>query len=100
MGRRRKGEPPAYRLHKASGLAYSEDQGKESYFGPYGSRESRQEYQRYIVAWERANKRHEISVKSSNTVMGLGRAFIGHAKAHYRFEDGTATDEVTQFNYT
>ncbi|HYF34291.1 MAG TPA: site-specific integrase [Prosthecobacter sp.] len=42
---------PAYRLHKASGRAVVTISGKDFYLGPYGSTESRREYDRLIAEW-------------------------------------------------
>src|SRR5262245_32601021 len=57
MGRRRKGEPPRYRLHKHSGQAVvSLPRGDGTYrdvlLGPYDTPESRLEYARVIAEWE------------------------------------------------
>lgn len=57
MGRRRKGQPPTYRLHKQSGQAIvSLPRGGGSYddrlLGPYDTPESRKEYRRVLAEWE------------------------------------------------
>ena len=44
---RRKGVP-AYRLHKPSGQARVISDGRHVYLGPYGSEESKAEYERLI----------------------------------------------------
>lgn len=64
MGRRRNGEPPAYKLHRASGLAYATLNGKRHYFGVHGSAESRRKYAEFIKDWERS---HGIEIRARAT---------------------------------
>ena len=44
-------QPPAYRLYKRTGQAVVTLDGNDLYLGPYGSAESRQEYDRLIAEW-------------------------------------------------
>jgi integrase len=100
MGRRRKGEPPRYRLHKQSGqavvsLPLGNGTYKDVLLGPHDTTGSRQEYARVIAEWEaggRAPARPDAA--RDLTVAELILAYWEHVKGYYRRPDGTATSEA------
>jgi len=95
VGRRRKGEAPVMRHHKASGRAYVYYDRKPHYLGPWNSPEARRAYATWIKAWEAANvPRAEFKRGVVVTVGDLVAAHNEYADRHYRRRDGTKTDEV------
>jgi integrase len=102
MGRRRKGEPPTYRLHKQSSQAIvSLPDGIGGYrdilLGKYGTAESRVEYARVIAEWEASGRRLPQQTDRglpSLTINELILAYWKHAEQHYRHPDGTPTAEI------
>lgn len=98
-GRRRKGEPPAYLLHKSSGRAYVFLGGKEHYLGPYGSPESRRRYREIVKAWEQESERlrERFDAKPGCTILDLVAAHAEYARQHYRTPDGEPTSEQRSF---
>jgi integrase len=102
MGRRRKGEPPRYRLHKQSGKAVvSLPRGDGTYhdilLGLHDTPESRQEYARVIAEWEANGHRpSQLSAAAGQdvTVAEVILAYWQHAQTYYRHPDGTPTKEA------
>src|SRR4051812_38103536 len=47
--------PPAYSLHKASGLAGCRIAGRDHYLGSHGSPESHERYERALAEWRSAH---------------------------------------------
>jgi integrase len=97
----KKPHTPAYRLHKARGLAVVTIDGRDHYLGPYGSAESREQYDRLIAEWlangrrlPRCGDKNDDPGPTVNEVM-LG--FMRHAERHYRRTDGTQTTEVKEY---
>jgi integrase len=88
---------PAYRKHKASGQAIVSLSGKIHYLGPYGSPESKAEYDRLTGGWlTRGRSQPETKAepgKPETTVAELVLAFWTHSKTHYRSADGKPTQE-------
>jgi integrase len=84
MGRRRKGQPPGYRRH-ASGQAFAVYRGTSSYFGKYGTRESRERYRQFLSWWEQQELTPPGPVR---TVQQLVNAFLLHARGYYVKPDG------------
>jgi integrase len=107
MGRRRKGEPPRYRLHKQSGqavvsLPLGGGTYKDVLLGPFDTSESRKEYARVISEWE-ASGRHlppTLAAVGDLTVNEVAERFWPHAQQHYRHTDGTTTNELADFKYS
>lgn len=101
MGRRKKGEPPAYRRHKSSNLAYVTIGGKPIYLGAYGSPESRRRYRAIIREWEDSAGRAELPplpLRRGCTVETLTASFLDFAKAEYRM-DGESTSSYRKFRH-
>ncbi len=95
MGRRKKGEPPAYRLHKASGLAYVILDGREVYLGKHGTPESHASYEAHIRDWRRTHAEVKKPAREGKrqawSVADLIDAYLDHSKAEHRRPDGTPT---------
>jgi integrase len=102
MGRRRKGEPPRYRLHKQSGqavvsLPLGNGTYKDCLLGPYDTTESRREYARVIAEWE-ANggvaPRPSAASVSDLTIAEVILAYWQHVEGYYRDAKGSPTSEA------
>jgi integrase len=98
-------KPPKYSKHKASGQAVVTIAGKDVYLGDYGTKESRQEYDRVVAEWLVAGRTAPGSRKSARALAtgdGLSVAtlllhFWRHARTYYRDADGQTAGEA--FNY-
>jgi hypothetical protein len=69
---------PKYRKHRASGQAMVTLNGRDHYPGPYGSKTSRQEYDRVVWEWQ-VNGRTFRTATESITVAELAavwRSFL------------------------
>lgn len=96
MNRRRKGEVPGYRLHKATGQAYCTIGGKRLYLGLHGTPESRRRYRKLVDDWERQQGAGLVPVVSRGcTIAQLVAAWDVFARQHYRDLDGEPTTELT-----
>ena len=86
---------PAYRHHKARGLAVVRLNGHDFYLGRYGTAESKVEYDRVIAEWL-ANQRCLPSQVGDHaeamTVTEVIAAYWRFASVHYR-KDGMPTSE-------
>ncbi|MGE5611224.1 MAG: tyrosine-type recombinase/integrase [Bacillota bacterium] len=80
---------PACRLHKPSGQAVVTLNGQDIYLGPYGSPESRREYDRVIAEWL-ARGRQAPGVAASRRIADVIKGYWDHAKAYYGNEPGKA----------
>lgn len=81
MGRplgHRNRKPPKYRLHKPSGRAYVEIEGKAIYLGKHGSAESRERYARTIAEWEQRGGIRDPRSTGTLTVAELCVAYWTH----------------------
>jgi hypothetical protein len=85
----RRSTPPKYAKH-SSGQARVRIDGKVSYLGEYGSRESREPYSRIIADW--LADRDDGDSKPSLTVDQLALAYLAHAQDYY--VKGETTDHV------
>jgi integrase len=91
---------PSYRLHKPTGQAIVAIRGKMFYLGPYGSVESRAEYNRIIAEWLAQGSAALSSQAQSGPDAGsdlriaeLILAYWEHAQSYYT-KNGEATSEV------
>src|SRR5262245_61635808 len=100
MGRRRKGSPPSYRLHKQSGQAIvSLPLGNGTYrdvlLGPYDTNESRTEYARVLAEWEAGcGLVAPTSPARDLTVAELILAYWRWAEQHYVDDQGGPAQEL------
>lgn len=83
---------PKYRLHKRSGQALVTLNGRDFYLGPYGSEESKAEYDRLIAEWQLAGRQHPESSQPAGgiSVDELILAYLEHVESYYR-KHGEAT---------
>lgn len=100
MGRRKKGEPPRMREHKASGRAYvglwNADTQKEdrTYLGAWGSREANEAYTRWLAEWSRGYQAAPVSSELARpTVAAAILDFTDWAEGYY-LKEGAQTSEV------
>jgi len=96
-GRRRNGEAPQIRHHKASGQAYVYYDGRSHYLGVWQSQEARRAYRDCVQRWESANRPETKRRGAVVTVADLVSAHLDWARGHYVREDGSKTDEVRAF---
>lgn len=86
---------PSYRHHKPSGQAVVTLGGKDHYLGNYGSRESREAYDRLLAEWL-ANHRRPTPREGERfariSVAELLDAYLEHARRYY-VKDGEPTSE-------
>jgi integrase len=105
---RRPTSVPSYRRHKQSGKAVvtlrdALGSRRDVLLGKYGSAASRAEYARVIAEWETNGRRLPQPVSRTPTditVNELAVAYLQHAKQHYRYPDGTQTNEYDDSKYS
>jgi integrase len=94
MGRSKKGAPPRYCHHKATGRAYVTLGGKPVYLGPHGSAESRRRYQEVLGRWAADQSRPApppLRPRAGGSVAEVVASYLDHAKEYYRTEAGEPT---------
>jgi hypothetical protein len=103
MGRRRKGEPPRYRLHRQSGQAVvSLPLGNGRYhdvlLGPFDSEASKHEYARVIAEWlAHGSTVAACRASAAAPVLSVSELILAYwptVEEYYRHRDGTPTQEV------
>jgi len=91
---------PKYRKHRASGQAIVTLGYRDFYLGPYGSRVSRNEYDRLVGEWLQQGRQlgrqfaDDESGKHELCVNQLIVAYLRYAQVYYR-KDGQLTSEYT-----
>ena len=102
MGRRKRGDIPELKEHKATGRAYVYVGGKSQYFGPWGSAEAKRKYDEFRIEWLQQQGRGQTyePPTAGVTVTNLVAAFMGHASRYYASPEGLHTTEYHQFQYT
>jgi integrase len=102
MPRRKSGEPPKYRYHKARNLAVVTTNGQDHYLGEYGSPESREKYAVLIAQHAQAQLQSEPRVggEAEVAVMPLRIAdltlrYNEHAEGYY-VKNGQVTHQVNR----
>lgn len=88
---------PAYSKHKSSGQAVVRLNYQDIYLGPYGSKESRLEYDRVIAQWV-ANGRRLAKNHGDLTILELYDSYRIHCEKHYR-KNGKPTREISNIKY-
>lgn len=94
---RRKDEPPAYKIHQASGRAYYYHGGRRHYLGRHGTPEAKQAYRQVVASWERQHAAPSFRPAAGCTLAELAAAFLEHADRHYRDADGRHTKEFADY---
>ena len=74
---RLKNRAPAYCLHKATGQARVRINGRDHYLGPFGSRESRAQYDQLIADWRAGG---QSGVQYGSTVSHLCLGYWEHCQ--------------------
>jgi integrase len=95
MPKFKQGALPKYGKHKASGRAVVKLNGRDVYLGPYGSQESRVEYDRVIGEWLTAGRSMPKTIEALGgvTVNELLVSYLEFAERHYQ-KDGEPTGEL------
>ena len=78
---------PSYRLHKPSGQAVLTLNGEDIYLGPYGSKQSRREYDRHIAEWL-TRGRQLPGVDASRRVTDVIEGYWDFASSYYASSRG------------
>ncbi|MBX9652628.1 recombinase XerD [bacterium] len=96
--------PPKYRLHKPTGQALVEIQGRRFYLGKHGTEESRHKYQRVIAEWAQCQLHPATNSKASEplgiSINRLILLYYRHAQTYYVGPDQKPTSEVTNIKYS
>jgi integrase len=85
---------PAYRHHRASGLAVVTLSGRDHYLGPHGSSESHREYERLIAEWLAGGRVPLAEASPDLTVEEALASYWGHAAGYYVGPDGQPTSQL------
>lgn len=99
---------PSLRRHKPSGLVVVTLGGKDHYLGPWPAElrkappDAREAYDRLIAKWLANGRRLAGAADDAPrlTVNELILSFWRFAEEHYRHEDGTPTNELTDYRYS
>jgi integrase len=88
---------PRYRLHKKSGQAIVTLSGKDHYLGPYGTQESRHQYDRVVSEWL-ANGRSlpgtsVVEAEEAISIIRLCARYLDFAETYYQ-KDGKPTSSM------
>ena len=89
---------PKYRLHKATGQALVQIDGRRIYLGKYGTPESEERYRRTVAEWLdgclKPDESYSIAIRDhSLTVTELISGYFNFAKTYY-VKNGKPTDEL------
>ena len=74
---------PSYRLHKPSGRAVVTLDGHDFYLGPYGSQQSRAEYERLVGEWLAGGRSLAQTRRFVQTVTEVISPYWRFAKGYY-----------------
>lgn len=86
---------PTYRLHRATGQAIVNLDGKDHYLGRYNTPESRTAYERIISQWMANGRKLPSATENiSYTVGRLSVDFLLWARNEYKAPDGTTSRSV------
>ena len=84
---------PKYRKHKASGQAIVTLNGRDHYLGPYGTKVSRQEYDRLVCEWLASGRTLQNQDAPPFTIVELCAKYLVFAKQYY-VRDGRCTGVI------
>jgi integrase len=99
MGRRTKGTPPAMRRHRAKGLAYVYDAGRQVYLGTWNAPETRRAYAKFVASWEASQASPDAAaatVGDSATILTVGALFaefLRFAEKHHHAAGGKRSSQ-------
>ncbi len=86
---------PSYCLHKATGQAVVRIDGKDCYLGKYGTKDSRDAYDRLIAEWLACGRRLPTATAGNGqTINEMLLAYWRWAEKTYRDGDGNPTREL------
>ncbi len=85
---------PKLRHHKASDRAVATFNGRDIYFGRFGTSNALQRYHRYVAEWDANNRQPPIPKGEDVTVKELAAAFVTHAQIHFLRPDGSQTSRI------
>lgn len=91
------GKLPSYRKHKATGQAVVTLSGRDFYLGPYGTKASKDEYDRRVREWNAAGGIIDQDKRDEITLVELVVAFMRYAKGYYVDHDGRPTGELAGY---
>ncbi|EMI42471.1 tyrosine-type recombinase/integrase [Rhodopirellula sp. SWK7] len=95
MARTKKGTPPSYRFHKATGQAIVTVSGRDIYLGEFGSEDSIRQYA-FVIAGElpaTKKKQRTADANEPTTLVEVLAAFWKHAQTYY-VKNGEPTNEI------
>jgi integrase len=93
---------PKYRLHKGSGQALVQINGKRVYLGKYGTEQSKERYRKLVAEWLASGQRPAVTsptVSSRTTPVPVNElilAFWQHAQTRY-VKNGQPTSEICSY---
>ena len=85
-------KPPSYRFYKRTGQAVTTIDGKDHYLGEFGSKASREAYDRLVGEWLMNGRCIPVN-DGPLTVSEMIAGFWHYVQRHYRRPDGTPTTE-------
>src|SRR5262245_36288688 len=74
---------PSYRKHKASGQAVVTLNGHDEYLGPYGTKASKNLYDRLVAEWLASGRGRAPQTGNGLSVAEAMAAYLRHAKSYY-----------------
>ncbi len=84
---------PSYRLHKHSGRAFVELDGRRYYLGPHADPATRENYDRLISEWLANGRQLPVADPTGLTITELCWRFWQWSGTYYKKPDGTPTSE-------
>ncbi len=85
---------PELKLHKSSGRAYVQADGRREYLGKFGSAEARERYNQWVARWVARDRTPPDAEPSGCAVADVISAFMVHAVGYYRSTTGAPTGEA------
>ncbi|MBY0587891.1 site-specific integrase [bacterium] len=96
-------KPPKYRLHRPTGQALVEFNGRRYYLGKHGTPESKEAYQRFVHDWAQQQLDPAMETKTRAplgiSINRLILSYYRHAESYYVHRDGTPTGEALGIKY-
>lgn len=95
MAANRTPRTPSYRLHKPTGQAFVEIEGKRHYLGKHELPETKQAYHRMVSEWIANGYRLPVAPEEV-TIAEVCDAYLAHCKVYYRTQDGQPTSTLSE----